>query len=68
MTIEELKKNLRYLVNKYIENKALREELLSELSGDRIGAKGMIHEITSSGLPIEQVDVQLIKDIVFNYV
>lgn len=68
MTRDELVINLKYLINKYVNNNAKRTELLIEISRrDFFVAKGVLIEINKSGSQIEKIDEDLIKEIAFNF-
>jgi len=68
MTREELVKNLEYLISKYITSASKRYELYEYISRrDFYVAKGILDEIRKSSKPIEEVDSDLIKKIVFNF-
>jgi hypothetical protein len=70
MNKEELKKNLRYLINKYIVNQSTKDDLLLHIdTKDQIGVKGILNQINiQENVPFEVIDADLIKDIVFYYV
>lgn len=69
MELDELKKNLDYLVDKYIDDEDKKKELKEFLlQSDRPGAKGILHEINQSGKKVEPGDSELIQEIVYHYV
>ena len=68
MNIEELKKNLDYLVEKYITDIGVKVELKAYIQREGLPpVKGIMADIESKGRPIEPVDADLIKDIAFFY-
>ncbi|KXF82266.1 hypothetical protein [Enterovibrio coralii] len=68
MTDEQLYKNLSYLINKYIVNSSKKNKLLAEIETRGFhGVKGVLHDISSSKIDIDDRDSQLIKDIAFYF-
>ncbi|OEE61619.1 hypothetical protein A1OK_09690 [Enterovibrio norvegicus FF-454] len=68
MTDEKLYKNLSYLISKYILDSSKKNKLLDEIKNRGFsGVKGVLHEISSSKIDIDNKDTQLIKDIAFYF-
>ena len=68
MTEEEFKKKARYLVDKYITDSSLSDELRKTI--DEKGssaAKGILHKITTSSDEIDAADGKVFKDIAFYF-
>lgn len=66
----ELINSLKYLVNKYIYDEKIRDQIISELDSTKyndIGVKGILAEIQTCGVNVDSSDSKIIKDIVFNY-
>lgn len=69
MDIIELKKNLIFLVEKYIDNNFKKKELIEIINKNCVHAvKGILVDINESSISFDEDDSRLIKEIVFNYV
>jgi hypothetical protein len=69
MNIEELKDNLRYLVDKYVADLDKKSELKMLINREGLPpVKGIMSDIVSAGAQVEQTDADLIKDIAFYYI
>jgi hypothetical protein len=69
MSIEELKRNLLYLVNKYVADLNKKSELKMLISQQGIPpVKGIMSDLFSGAVQVEQIDADLIKDITFYYI
>lgn len=68
MTIDELRVNLRHLINTYVQDAATRMRLLDLVERDDVPAKGIFAELTPlipNMLPSD--DANVIKDIAFYF-
>lgn len=67
MTDEELRKNLIYLINKYIPESE-RESFYGNISRDDVPVKGILADFNKvKTRTVEQVDGDLISNIYFNF-
>lgn len=69
MQVDELKKHLRYLIEKYVASDAVkREELLDLVDRDPVPVKGIFADLTPYMKGCSEADGRIIKDIAFNYI
>lgn len=69
MDIIELKKNLIFLVEKYIDNNFKKKELIEIINKNCVhSVKGILVDINESSISFDEDESRLIKEIVFNYV
>ncbi|ETS33644.1 hypothetical protein [Photorhabdus khanii] len=68
MTNDELRKNLKYLIDKYILSDEDKKELYVYLSREDIPVKGILADFNKYKIrTVDQADGDLIKDIYFHY-
>lgn len=69
MQVNELKKYLRYLIEKYAPSDAAkRKELLDLVDRDPVPVKGVFADLTPYVKGCSEADGRIIKDIAFNYI
>lgn len=69
MQVDELKKHLRYLIEKYVASDAVkRKELLDLVDRDPVPVKGIFADLTPYMKGCSEADGRIIKDIAFNYI
>lgn len=69
MQFQILKKNLSYLIEKYVTlDLEKRRELLALLNADPIPIKGLLADLTPLMSGCSDADSRMIKGIVFNYI
>ncbi|MDE9545424.1 hypothetical protein KKJ06_22265 [Xenorhabdus bovienii] len=68
MTVKELRKNLTYLVDKYIPDNEKKEELYTYIQREDVPVKGILADFNEyKTRTVEQVDGNLIREIYFYY-
>ncbi|MDE9544251.1 hypothetical protein [Xenorhabdus bovienii] len=68
MTVKELRKNLTYLVDKYIPDNERKKELYIYIQRENIPVKGILTDLNKFGVKsVTQDDGKLISDIYFHY-
>ena len=68
MNVDQLKVHLNYLIDKYISEPEVRHDLTTLIKRAGIPpVKNIMATIESEGRSIEQMDVNLVKDIAFYY-
>ncbi|MEQ4693786.1 hypothetical protein [Providencia manganoxydans] len=68
MTEDELRKNLRYLTDKYVVDKNKKDEMYNYIDRDDVPVKGVLADLNTFGLKIiSQDDGDLISTIYFYY-
>ncbi|AYA42387.1 hypothetical protein HZS38_00450 [Xenorhabdus nematophila] len=68
MTVKELRKNLTYLVDKYIPDNERKKELYIYIQQENIPVKGILTDFNKFGVKsVTQDDGKLISDIYFHY-
>ncbi|MGG4610617.1 hypothetical protein [Providencia sp. Me31A] len=68
MTEDELRKNLRYLANKYVIDENKKDEIYNYIDRDDVPVKGILADINDFGVKIiSQDDGSLIRAIYFYY-
>jgi hypothetical protein len=68
MTIDELRKNLTRLVDRYVDEAAERETLYALVSREPVPVKGILadlHKLAPAHLSVE--DANLVQDVYFHY-
>ncbi|AYW91609.1 hypothetical protein KD5_03520 [Yersinia pseudotuberculosis] len=68
MTEDELRKNLRYLIDKYIIDKNKKDEIYNYIDREDVPVKGILADLNNFRVEkITQDDGNLIRDIYFHY-
>ncbi|MGJ0580390.1 hypothetical protein ACR71G_20605 [Xenorhabdus bovienii] len=68
MTEEELRKNLTYLVDKYIPDNERKEEIYNYIRREDVPVKGILADLNEyKTSAVEKSDGDLISDIYFHY-
>ncbi|MDE9545331.1 hypothetical protein [Xenorhabdus bovienii] len=68
MTENELRKNLRYLIDKYVLDLKKREEIYIYIEREDLPVKGILADLNKFGVKtVTQDDGKLISDIHFHY-
>ncbi|CDL81790.1 hypothetical protein [Xenorhabdus cabanillasii] len=68
MTENELRKNLRYLIDKYVLDLKKREEIYIYIEREDVPVKGILADLNKFGVKtVTQDDGKLISDIYFHY-
>ncbi|WP_338804668.1 hypothetical protein WDV76_04975 [Xenorhabdus griffiniae] len=68
MTENELRKNLRYLIDKYVFDLKKREEIYTYIEREDVPVKGILADLNEFGTKtVTQDDGKLISDIYFHY-
>ncbi|WP_099136684.1 hypothetical protein [Xenorhabdus budapestensis] len=68
MTEKELRKNLTYLVDKYIPDNERKKELYIYIQRENVPVKGILADLNKFGVKtVMQDDGKLISDIYFHY-
>ena len=69
MTENQLKRDLCFLISKYVDDEDLAIQLISTtVNEEQPGVKGILHEITKSARAVDPGDSDKIKDIAFHFV
>lgn len=69
MTESEYIRNMKFLIEKYVTNPTVKENLLKNLKNyGSEGAKGILHDFCQATGDIELEDSRIIKDINFYFI
>lgn len=69
MTEADFKKNMTYLVRKYIGDDGRADEILKKIDASGAdGAKGILHDFCEASGNIDLADSKIIKDINFYFI